>query len=381
MTAYKLSITGKIEATGEVENISLSGEILSAEYEPSEIKIFEKITVTTAVKNNGKEKNDYLLEFKIIKNGELKNEDKFMFPLSPDRTVSFSPTYNLNEVGEYKIVIRIYDMSKITLYDEKILTIVAQSDVGPFDLEVDVPSHMIKLGDSLPLTVKITNVGIKGIDIGLDLELRCTNGKKISKSMYIFVNGSSDIEKQLFMDLCGDIGQHTVTASLILYGNELIASKTQFYVNATLPEILMNMQQLIKAENGKKNYFAIEVKNPNDFDLMNIKPFVYGMPSDWIFIEPSSFNTLKPNESAIFTAIIDAPKTAEMKNYEITVGIGGDNMLIKKEAMVSVTGIATKTFVTSSSIYQLLSTYWIQIVLIFAAVTLTFVFFRYRRKK
>jgi hypothetical protein len=379
--AYRLPITGKIEAISELEKASLSGEILSVEHTPDKPKILEPLTITIVVKNDGKEKNSYLLDIKITKNGQLKYGDEFIFSLLPDKTVSFSPTYNLDEVGEYDIALRLYDKNKANLYDEKILTFVAQSDVGPFDLEVDMPTHIIGLGDSLPATIKITNTGTYGTDIGLNLDLYCTSGKKISKSMYIFLNGSSAVKNQLFVRTCGDLGQHTLVASLILYGKELLSSKNQFYVNSILPEVYMSTQHWIKAKSGEKTSFGIELTNPNDFDLINIKPFVYGMPPEWLFIKPSSLNALKPNESVLFTATLDVPENAETKSYEITIGIGGDNVFSKKEAILSVTGVAAKPSIPTFSLYQLLSSYWVHIVLVLAAILLLYLFFRWKRKE
>jgi hypothetical protein len=376
IAVYTLPITGKL-ATSESEKSSLSGEILDAEYEPDEPKILERLTITTVIKNNGKEKNSYLLDLKIIKNGQIKYADEFVFSLLPDRTLSFSPTYNPDDIDEHQIVLRLYDKNREKLYDEKILMFVVHSDIGPFDLEVDLPSHIIRLGDSLPATILIKNMGTHGSDIGLNLDLYCTSGKKISKSMYIFLNSSSDVKKQLFVQTCGDIGQHSLVASLILYGKELLLSKNQFYVNATLPEVLMSTQHWVKVNSGEKTAFGIELTNPNDFYLINIRPFVYGIQPDWLFIAPSSLSVLKPNESVVFTATLDVPENAETKDYEITIGIGGDNAFSKKEAILSVTGAASGPSVPSS----LLASYWSYIVLALAIILLVCLFFKWKRRE
>jgi len=382
MIIYKLPITGKFEAISGFENSDLSGEILSAKYDPKEPKILERLTITAVVKNNGKEKNNYLLELKITKNGQLKYGDEFTFSLPPGNEMSFSPTYTPDDFGDHTIFLRLHDKNKTKVYDEKILTFVAQSDVGPFDLEVDLPSHIIGLGDSLPVTILITNMGARGSDIGLNLDLycrSCVDSKKISKSIQIFLNGSSDVKKQFFLRTSGDVGMHVLVASIVLYDRELVSSKNQFYVNATMPKILISTQYWIKAEAGKKTIFGIEITNENGVDIKNIKPFIYGIPPDWISIEPSSFNILKPTDSVVFTATLDVPENAEIKSYETVIGIGSDNAFSKKEVILSITGAVT-VFELPSTAYGFLSNYWIHIVLIVALIVVLFLFYKSRRK-
>lgn len=376
---YPSSITGKLEAVTEPE--MNSGEILSVEHEPEEPKFLESFTVTIVVKNNGQLKNDYLLDLKITKNGQLNYNDEMTFSLLPDSTITFSPTYVPNDIGEHEIIIRLYDKNKTKIYDEKILTFVSQSDVGPFDLEVDMPSRVIGIGDSLPASIKIKNVGVYGTDIGLNLDVECTGGDKISENMYIFVNGSSEIMKQIFMRTCGDVGQHTLTASLTLYNKELISSKNQFYVNATMPKVIVNTQELIKGKSGETTNFVIEVINLNGFDFKNIKPFVYGIPSDWLLIKPSSFNLLEPNESALFTVMLNIPENVETKTQEITIGIGSDNAYSKKESILELTGSSVRPSIDILTIYQLVSTYWIQITMILGFAVLIYLFLRWNKRR
>lgn len=376
---YLPSITGKIEAS-ELEKSNLSGEFLSVGYEPKEPKTNERLTVTAIVRNNGKERNDYLLTLKIIKNGEVKYKDDFTFSLLADGMVSLSPVYIPYEIGEYEIILRIYDKDSIRLYDEKILTFATQSDIGPFDLEVDMPSHVIGLGDSLPFTVKITNVGTHGIDVGLNLDLYCTSGKNISKNTYVFVNGSSYISKQFFMRTCEDVGQHSLVASLILDGKEMLLSKNQFFVNGDMPEIYISIQHWIKPKAGETTNFAIVLTNPNGIDLINLRPFVYGIPAEWLSIMPSNIDVLKPNQTIAFVAKLDVPEDAEEKSYEMTIGVGGNNMFAKSEAILSVTGATTGLPVSITSFYQLLSSYWVQIVLTLVTILLIFLLFMFKRR-
>jgi hypothetical protein len=381
ISAYKLPFTGKLEATSEFEKSGLSGEILSIKYEPDRPKILEKLSITVDVKNNGNEKNNYLLELKITKNGQTKFEEEFTFSLMPDQNLLFTPSFNPEDTGEHNIVLRLYDKNKLKLYDEKILILVIQSDVGPFDLEVDLPSHTIGLGDSLPATVSIANMGEHGTDVNLNLDLRCTSGKDISKDIYIFVNSSSEIKRQIFVDTCAEVGQNTLIVSLSLYGKELLSSKNQFYVSSEMPEIQMSNQHWLKINSGEKTNFGIEVTNPGNINLINVKPFVFGVPSDWVYIEPSSYNVLKPNETIIFMATIHAPDYSETKSYEIRVGVGGDNVFSKNEAILSVTGVAATTLINNIPLYQLLSSYWSQIALVAVVVVLIFLFFKWKGRK
>jgi len=374
---YSLSITGKFGAIPEEKK--LSGEILNANYEPVRPKILETVTVTMTAKNNGNEENGYLAEIRMIKDAELKYNDFFTFSLLPGNTLSFSPNYNPEDIGEYKIIFRLYNKDKSELYDEKILTFIAESDAGPFDLEIDLPSHIIGLDDTLPATIKIANMGIRGTDIGLNLDVYCTSGKILSKSMYIFLNGSEDVKKQFFVETCGDVGQHSLVASLTFYGKELLSSKNQFYVNTTLPEVLISSNNGIQAKPGETTDFIIELTNPNNFDLKNIKPFVYGIPSEWLFIKPISYDALKPNESIYFTVIVNIPETAGKKDYETKIGVGGDNVFSKKDAILSVTGSATKLFVSSSSFYQVFSS-WISVISLYAIILLFCLYFKLKRK-
>lgn len=381
IAAARPQITGKAGAI-ETEKNDLNGRIFTAEYKPDQPKIFERITATIVAENNGKEKNNYLLEIKITKNGQLKYDNDFTFSLLPDETVSFSPSYTPDEIGEFNVLVRLYDKKGEKIYDEEILNFVVQSDVGPFDLEVDLPSHMVGVGDSLPATISIKNVGKYGTDIELGIDIYCVDGEKTSKTMYIFVNASSDVKKQVFLETCAGVGQQTLLTSLNLYGKELLSSKTQFYINATMPKVSMKTQNQIKANSGEKTTFGIEIMNPNDFDLMAIKPFIYGIPPDWLVIQPSSFSILKSNESAVFAATIDVPEDVETKSYDIVVGIGGNNVFSKNEAMLSVTGAAAKPALPAFLSYQLISSYWVQIALVFAALSvilLSYVFLERRK--
>jgi hypothetical protein len=372
ITTFTLPITGKFESVAEVEKSDLSGEILSVEHQPDVPKIFERFAITTVARNNGKEKNNYLLSIQIAKDGQVKYNDELTFSLLPDKSVSLSPDYNPEDVGEHQIVIRLYSMDKSKLYDEKIFNFIVWSDVGPFDLEVDMPSHIIGLGDSLPATVIIKNVGISGTDIGLNLELRCKSGRIITNDMYFLVENSSYTKKEVIMSTCGEVGQHSLVTSLVLYNKSLLISKNQFYVNETMPKVLMNTQTLLKAKAGERTNFSIELTNPNNFDLINIEPFVYGMPPDSLSISPPRFNLLEPNETVIFTATTNLPENTEAKDYGITIGIGGDNVFYKNDAVLSVSGAAIKTFVPDPSVYNLLSSYRFVIAFVFAIILLIY---------
>ena len=378
-STYLLTITGRLVSTGELDKTDFIGEILSAEYKPNQPKVLESLTITSIIKNNGKEKNNYLLDIIVMKNGQMKFNDEFVFSLLPEKTLSLSPTYSPDEVGEYQIVLRLYNVEKSKFYDEKILTVLVESDVGPFDLEVEVLSHIVGVGDHVPVIVKVTNIGIYGTDIGLNMELICTNGKKISNGMYIFVNGSSDVEKQFLIRTCGDVGQYSLITSLTLYGKELISSKTNFYVNETLSKIFMLTKNLIEAKQEEETSLSIELINPNNFDLTSIRPFIYNIPSDWLSIKPSSVSVLKPNESTVFVITINVPRSAEAKNYDIIIGMGGNNMFHEKEAVLSVVG-AAGLLVPNFSLYNMLSNYWIPVVLIIVVCTLVYLIFRNRKR-
>lgn len=312
------------------------GEVYSIYIEPAEPMVFEDFIINLDVRNTGDKLNEYVLDIFISKDGQVKDENHFTFHLHPNKGIIFSPTFMPISVGKYKIVTKLYDKYKTILYDTKIAEIDVISDVGPFDLSLDVITRKVRPGYEIPLIVRMKNIGVKGTDIKIAVSINCFEQRDIYKDFFVFLKGSGEVDKSLTIPACNEEGSRDVTAKLILFNYVYAESLSQVFINHTYYDFYAEFPKLIKIRQGESKVFDVLVKNTAEITVNNLRLMIEHIPLEWIRITPPTIINIKPGESAMFIVNISVPQDATIIEYPITMMIGSDETLVQKDSTLEV---------------------------------------------
>lgn len=312
------------------------GEVYSIDIEPVEPMVFEDFIINLGVRNTGDELTEYVLDVFVSKDGQVKYENHFTFQLHPNKGIIFSPTFMPISVGKYKIVTKLYDKYKAILYDTKIEEIDVVSDVGPFDLSLDVITRKVRPGYEIPLIVRMKNIGIKGTDIKIAVSINCFEQRDIYKDFFVFLKGSGEVDKSLTIPACNEEGSRDVTAKLILFDYVYAESLSQVFINHTYYDFYAEFPKLIKIRQGESKVFDVLVKNTAGITINNLRLMIEHIPLEWIIITPPTIISIKAGESAMFIVNISVPRDATIIEYPITMMIGSDETLVQKDSTLEV---------------------------------------------
>jgi len=151
---------------------SLDGKIYSLKVSP-EVKVLETNTITIEVENVGDDYKEFKLRFFITKDGILKHQTYFNFDLYPGKLTTFLTSYTPDDIGEFEALAKLYDKYETELYDTKTTTFKSISDVGPFDISIEILSSAVKPKDELPISLNIGNKGVKGKEVRIVTNILC----------------------------------------------------------------------------------------------------------------------------------------------------------------------------------------------------------------
>ncbi len=346
-TAY----TGLPNVSSEEKSFS-QGEIYSISIDPEEPSVLDDIIINIDVRNTADELNEYVLNIFISKDGQVKDENYFTFRLYSNKKVLLSPTFTPPGVGKYKIVVKLYDKYKSVLYDTKVLEITVISDIGPFDLSLDILSRTVRPNDEIPLIISMKNIGVKGTDVHIVLSIDCLEQEDIYKEFFVFLKGGGEVDKFSTITACNEDGSHDITAKLILSDHTFAYSLTQAIVSRTYYDFDVELQKSIKIKQGESRVFDVYIKNTVETTLNNLRLGVENIPLEWTTITPSVISSIKPNETAMFLVNISIPEDASIIEYPTTVDIGSDEVLVQKDFTLEVISgrFSAKEEITSDSI-------------------------------
>jgi len=315
-------------------------EIYSLSYEPSEPVVLESIKFSVGVKNNGQQTRDYKLEFVITKGGIVKVSDEFIFNLRPNAGTFFSPDYVPDDINEFDVIVKLYDRTSNQLIDAKTLQFNVVSDIGPFDLEVSIPSKFVKAGSIAPVLLTLANMGRKGTDVDIQISLECINQSDILKSFFIFMPANSAQNKITSIQTCAEEGQHHISASIRLFNRTWISSVAQFFLNKTYTEFVFDFPEVVEMKPGESKVFDVKIRNTGTTSIRNLKLLVGTIPQEWVKITPESITEVQPGESSIFIINITVPLDTEIQNYTFGISAAADEYLTRKESTFKVTGLS-----------------------------------------
>ncbi len=336
--------------------LSSEGKVVSITYAPQEPLVSEPLTITVDVKNDGEERFDYKLYVLISKDGFLKESNNYHFSLNPDRSTSVSLEYLPDDIGKFEVVAKLFDEYETELVDYSITNFLSISHIGPFDLVVDTPTKTVSPGDVVPIILSFENMGSKGTDVEVLLEMTCFNQRNIAKSFLIFLESRSTIQKTVDIATCNEVGLHDIAAKVILFNKTWIYSMSQVFLNTSIADIVFEPLESYKTEAGKTLTFDLLVKNSGNIEINNLRILVESIPLDWVSVNPSSVQKLESNSSALFLVNVTVPGDVKKNEYPIKIDAAADQIIERKSSnlLVSVTGesveVGGPSFIQSQTI-------------------------------
>src|SRR3989304_7495124 len=162
-------------------------EIYSLTYEPSQPVVLEGMRFSIGVKNNEQYNRQYKLVFSVVKEGLVKASDEFIFTLRPDAGTFFTPDYHPDDINDFDVITKLYDYASGEVLDVKTVKFNVVSEIGPFDLNVEIPTNFAKANSPTPVVVTLANMGEKGTEVNVQPSLRCYNQTDMKNSFFIFL--------------------------------------------------------------------------------------------------------------------------------------------------------------------------------------------------
>jgi len=372
-----------------LEQKEFDGEIYSLIYTPSEPIFLETITINIGVENTGKQANSFKLKLYISQEGEIKYATTLSFDLGPGSAISLSPTYIPNEVGEYEIIAKLYDDYEVELYDTMIIKFDVVSQIGPFDLSLEVLSRTVKPGEEMPIVLKAINMGKEGTDVRIRVETFCFNQSFTFDEFYVFIDSKSTLDKLASIPVCQETGLHKVSSQIMVGDISWVTSISHFFINETHLELNVKPPELIEVKQGESKVFDIFVENPGNTPVNDLKLVIEKIPYPWTSVKPYVIVDLKPNGMALFVINLSVPRDANPKQYPITITVAGSSILTREESVLKV--LRSPTLIPPNpggnpsaigQIWQAIITNKIiilAIVVIFVSVGIVFVLLKRRR--
>lgn len=317
------------------------GKIYSLFYEPIETVILDSLTISMGVQNTGEEFNAYLLKLYITKDGRVLYETSFTFQLQPTEAVTFSPTYVPEELGRYQIVVELFDQYELEKYDSRSLSFYVISDIGPFDLSLDVLTRTVKPGEELPMIIKLTNMGEHGIDVKVKVTVNCYQQTDIRNDFFVYIDGRSSLDRYLSMQTCEEVGLHDVSSQILVFNKTWVDSTNTFFTSDTYVELKMRPPEEIELMQGSSELVEIFVDNIADIAVSDLRLVVEDIPLGWFSTKPSSIIRVRPNERVLFLLNISIPMDAQTKEYHITILAAADEVIRREDSTLKVLPAST----------------------------------------
>jgi hypothetical protein len=284
-------------------------------------------------------------------------------------------------VGNYKLIAELYDKYETELYDSEIRDFKVLSEVGPFDLLMDVLPGIAKPEEKIPILLSMLNNGEKGSDVKVRVIMECFDQSNILQEFFVFLAPGRTTEKAIDMPTCKEVGLHRVVSELSLWDRVWASSINQIYLNNTYYSLKVEHQEIVELAPGESKLLNVYVENIAQHPVNNLKILVEGIPLNWISTEPQTIIYVEPNGTGIFIVNITAPRDAEVKEYPLKLFVAGDETLTKDEVNLKIAGEAVLPefpYVTEESklsLLQLINNYrWIILASVLASLTIGGIF-------
>jgi len=311
-------------------------EILSLSFSPSEPIILENVSMDIKVKNTGRSYADFKLELFITKEGKIKYRRTFSFGFEQGMSLSFSPSYLPDDIGEYEILAKLYDKNKLILYDSKILKFIVISEVGPFDLSMEVLTRNIRPREDLPVILRISNKGEIGTDVKVKVEIFCFDSSSLLNEFFVYLESKSSLDKLVSIPTCSEEGLHLISSEVILYNKTWISSKNQFFIRELYLQLFLKVPETFEIKQGESKVFDVLVENPSNSSVHDLKLVMEKLPLEWADIKPYTIVEIKPNETVLFIVNLSIPKDAQPIEYPIKMTAGSTEVLAKKDSTLKI---------------------------------------------
>lgn len=316
------------------------GEITKIAYDPPEVVALSDITINIGVSNTDNVANDYKLKILVLHEGVVRYSQDFIFDLDSKKGIVFSPSFTPRDIGEFQIIAKLYDKDEIELLDSEIIAFNSISEIGPFDLKVDLPAKIVRPNSRVPIILTLENKGQKRTDVELQVRIRCPTGD-VKESFFLLLEANSFIERVIGLQSCLITGVYDVIGDVLLFNRTWISSTVQLIVNQSIVELLFDPPIDLRADAGKSVTFDVMVKNSGTRTVDNLKLIITRIPPEWIQITPSEIKNVKPNTQAYFLVNITVPQDVRSRLINFTFIVAGEDTQNEKRANFQVSGLAT----------------------------------------
>jgi len=316
-------------------SLEVLGKISSLSHSPTEPLAFNNMTISVGVQNIWNSTTDLKLKLFVTKEGQIKYETFFIFYSRQGETIFFSTTFVPDNIGEFEILAKLYDMYEIQLYDTRMIKFDVISKIGPFDLSLDVLARTVRPEEELPVVLRMRNEGIEGTDIKIKVEVFCVD-QSLTNEFVVFFKPKSTLEKLISMPTCKEEGIHIISSSIILFDKPLISSFSQFFINKTFLRLDLEFPEIIEIVQGTSKIFDVIVKNSANTATNNLKVVVEKIPPEWVGIKPGSIRKIEPNETVVFIVNLSIPQDIGAKEYAIALGAAADEVYTNEKSTLKV---------------------------------------------
>ncbi len=327
---FSIILSGTVFADGIISNLA---------YSPQEVFALSDTKMEIGVENNGDKSQDYKLVVSVITEGLVESEQKFSFGLIPGEKKKFSSEFVPRSIGYYQIIARLYDENEIDLYDTEVASFNSLSEIGPFDLNIEIPTKIVRPNSRVPVVINLENKGVKSTDVELQVKLNCA--KTLKETFYELAEAGSQIEEIFSFQSCPTTGVYEVVADVMLFNKTWISSSSQLIIDNYITELSFQPPMEIYAESGKSSLFMVEVDNIGDKEIDSLKLIVTRIPSDWIQVSPPETRNLRPKGEAIFVVNITIPPFTKNRDINFTFIATAVDTQVEQRSVMKISGMAS----------------------------------------
>ena len=317
------------------------GKIQSLTHSPAEPIVSEGTTISARIENPDTIDHEYNLIISVIKEGKIKYDERFNFVLKSGRAVTFSPVYTPDDIGEFEIIAKLYDKFQAEVVSTKLSSFSALSHIGPFDLDINIPSDVVRPNTKVPVVIQLLNMGDKGTDVEVKLKLSCVTTPDSVEKFIVFLKSKQSLKKITPITTCPEEGLHELSGEIILFNKTWLSSASQVFLNSSFVELSFDLPEKFQLARGESKTFDLPVTNLGNKVLHKLQLVVSVLPQNWVKITPNSVAEVKAQETAVFIVNLTIPPNAEETVYSFTISAAADETLLRKETNLKISSLAS----------------------------------------
>ena len=312
---------------------------------PESPMIFKPATIQIDVTNYGKT-DIFTIELFIIREGVIKSQSTYSLSLQPNSPLTITPTFNPDDIGGYQVVVKLWDKNEAIQYDSQIVQFTVISDIGPFDLSINVLTRVIKPGQDIPMLLQMINQGEKGEDVKIQTNVFCQQQNSLSSQFYIFLGAKSADQRVTLLPSCfSEYGLRVVSADLIVFNKTLLTSANQIFLNVSNYTLaVQDFPENLDLTTNKPKVIDVFVDNPTNYSIHNLRLVFNNIPFSWFQVSPSVRSELKANEVGVFLVNFTIPSDINQSgDYPTKLIAAADEALDLKDSTLRITYVAPST--------------------------------------